>query len=579
LCRGATPRNAACDDHHVRLRPIVFIAALLSTGCFQPELEGRACAEDADCITGWWCAADGCRQRCDADADCPPGRACEGGACVTPPPSDAGPARDAGEPPADAGGGLDAGATDAGIDAGPDADSGPVEVDGGPPLPILDGGTGGGDGGVADGGTLIEPDGGVINPPLDGGVVGVDGGPAAPRLLAVHPSVAGPGDLITLEGEFEGELTVRVTAGIVNMMTVVSVTDTAQHVELTLPNAVTYTDVASGTLRVEGAGGLSEALAFHVPPNDALLDPGTDFGPEPGDPHPHGNSCVVDNDVYLWSGGDTARVDRGMDGLVGPSSFAPLDGTAPADTRGASGLCVGDSLFLIGGVNNGTPSTNVYRMQLKGDAPEWTVDAQLTAGRARARAVVIGSYVYVLGGLVAGSLADEPTDTIERAVIQRDGSLGDFVPLATRLNTARHMHQVSVVAGRVYVLGGDGAQKKVERFGITPSGDLVSPQELPTPVVWPGLRGSASFVYSNKLCTFGGESDTFLPPSSSVYCGVADEPTWDAAFLTTLASGATRAPDPVLLDGRLWLFGGVSDAALGTMHPSEHTRLLPPLMP
>jgi len=66
-------------------------------------------------------------------------------------------------------------------------------------------------------------------------------------------------------------------------------------------------------------------------------------------------------------------------------------------------------------------------------------------------AVVLGDSVYVIGGRNSG----DGIDTVERAVINADGSLKPFTMLANvKLANGRYGHSADVVGNSIYVVGG-----------------------------------------------------------------------------------------------------------------------------
>jgi N-acetylneuraminic acid mutarotase len=79
-------------------------------------------------------------------------------------------------------------------------------------------------------------------------------------------------------------------------------------------------------------------------------------------------------------------------------------------------------------------------------------DVSLTTARRGHASVVIGNYLYIVGGF-----GDSPLNSIERAIIHADGSLGPFSPVPeVSLATARYGHTATVVGSYLYVIGGAG---------------------------------------------------------------------------------------------------------------------------
>src|SRR5690606_14307 len=77
----------------------------------------------------------------------------------------------------------------------------------------------------------------------------------------------------------------------------------------------------------------------------------------------------------------------------------------------------------------------------------------LAIARSNATSAVVKGYLYVLGGDSNGT----PLSSIERAVINADGSLGTFSAVPVALVTPRASHQTMLAGDYLYVLGGYGS--------------------------------------------------------------------------------------------------------------------------
>jgi hypothetical protein len=117
--------------------------------------------------------------------------------------------------------------------------------------------------------------------------------------------------------------------------------------------------------------------------------------------------------------------------------------------------------------------------------------------------VVIGPYLYVIGGGNNGIVQN----TIQRATINADGTLGAFTPMPTTLNTARGAHTATVIGNFLYVIGGtDGTNQlaSVERAPILPGGSLGSFTTLTAAALNTAREGHAVAVVGNRLYVVGG---------------------------------------------------------------------------
>ncbi len=112
-------------------------------------------------------------------------------------------------------------------------------------------------------------------------------------------------------------------------------------------------------------------------------------------------------------------------------------------------------LYAVGGAHgrNGSKLLNsVERAEIKADGTlgDWVLEkSTLNNPRRCAKLAVIGDYIYAFGGY-GGILLD----TLERAQINPDGSLGEWLVITDRMTVARYVHGVERVDDGVYNIGG-----------------------------------------------------------------------------------------------------------------------------
>lgn len=129
--------------------------------------------------------------------------------------------------------------------------------------------------------------------------------------------------------------------------------------------------------------------------------------------------------------------------------------------------------------------------------------AILANPRSNHASLVIGGYLYVLGGVSSsGSL-----NSVERALINADGSLGRFVAVpGVTLATPRQGHTAVRIHDRVYVIGGfgNGSLVSVEYATVAQDGSLGPFTVLPDVGLMTARRNHASAVIGNYLYVIGG---------------------------------------------------------------------------
>lgn len=195
------------------------------------------------------------------------------------------------------------------------------------------------------------------------------------------------------------------------------------------------------------------------------------------------SSVVVGGTLFAIAGsGSTGTLNSiehaaiNSDGTLGP--FMLDSGTALATPRtGHVSVVIGNSLFVIGGTrSDGTKLGSIERAIIQPDGslgPFAGVDAALSIPRSGHTAEVIGNELYILGGDTTGGF---PSSSVERASIGADGSLGTFSPApGVMLSAPRTGHRSAVLGGVLYVLGGSssgGLTASVESAPISTGGSL-----------------------------------------------------------------------------------------------------------
>ncbi len=151
----------------------------------------------------------------------------------------------------------------------------------------------------------------------------------------------------------------------------------------------------------------------------------------------------------------------------GPLMQTPRSGSATVATD--------DVIHVIGGVDgkNFLRSSEYIRVGKRGDLSEWKSGSKLNTERGFFSAVRHKNYVYVVGG-GQGEHGKILLDTVERAEIQPDGTLGKWSIEPFKLNSKRRCTKVAVIGSHLYAFGGFGGilLDSVERAEILPDGSL-----------------------------------------------------------------------------------------------------------
>jgi len=305
-------------------------------------------------------------------------------------------------------------------------------------------------------------------PPLSGGDGGHDGSnggdgplpPGSPMIAAISPAIATVGTTLVLDGTFSDPMTVNFPGGVSATATVFG----THRARVDVPAGAT-----SGPLTASTGSVTTNAVFFRTP----------SFAPG------------LANFRVQFEQTDAARM---------PATLA-------AARSGAGTAVVGQHLYVIGGKNASTYLTTIEHALINADgtlnAFSLVTGTTLVTGRANATTVVLGGYVYVIGG----SNASGPLASVERAQIQSDGTLGAFATVSgVALATARGDAASAIVGDSLYIIGGTGSGKlgSIESAVIDPDGTLeaftTSTQALAMP-----RAGAAAFVAGGHLYVLGGE--------------------------------------------------------------------------
>jgi hypothetical protein len=188
------------------------------------------------------------------------------------------------------------------------------------------------------------------------------------------------------------------------------------------------------------------------------------------------------------------------DGSLGPWQLTSALNT-PRYTAAAA--AADGYLYVMGGGPTVFSAGSSERAQIlpDGSLGPWQLSGNLAVPRYQSAAVVVGGYLYLLGGSpVGGGIIA----SIERAAIMADGSLGPFAETAP-LPVARTTHAAATWGGHVYVLGGavaDATYQSVIYADVLPDGSLGSwnsTSSLTSQRFW-----SAAGIVDGTLYAIGG---------------------------------------------------------------------------
>jgi hypothetical protein len=224
-------------------------------------------------------------------------------------------------------------------------------------------------------------------------------------------------------------------------------------------------------------------------------------------------SVVTQNWWYIiGSSSDNVSVERaqiGSDGSLSTFSVVP-DVQLRTPRLGPASVVIGNVVYVIGGYDpaNGALAT-IERAVINADGTlgPFTLlpDITLPVPVSDATVAVIGDGLYVFGG----RSGDRQLANVQRASIAGDGSLSDFALVGTStLQVPRSRHRTIVLGDAVYQVGGMNIDRNVinsvERATINADGSLTNFSLVPELALKHAREAHIEIVIGNSIYSIGG---------------------------------------------------------------------------
>ena len=255
----------------------------------------------------------------------------------------------------------------------------------------------------------------------------------------------------------------------------------------------------------------------------------------------------------------------GGDGRLGTWQMAP---PMSFERKWTAATSSGNYLYVLGGNNSFLTGDNLSSVEraainIDGTLGIWQPTTPLTIPRSKFAAVATQNFVYVLGGSYNSIFSGVCGNSVERAVITSDGSLGSW-QATTPMIMGRCEHAAFIANGYIYVIGGGIPgmyTTSVERAMINADGSLSAWQ---TASAMTSARGGHTVVATGDyIYAIGGGN----PPTQSSLKNV------ERAFVNSDGSlGLWEAMTPmstrrsevssVSIGGYIYVMGGTT--GLGT---------------
>ena len=244
-----------------------------------------------------------------------------------------------------------------------------------------------------------------------------------------------------------------------------------------------------------------------------------------------------DGTLSVWNKGPELNIERGFFSAIAHNNY----------------------LYAVGGARGSYGKellNSIERAQIKPDGTlgQWVVEKNtLNISRRCVKLAVIGDYIYAFGGF-GGILLD----SIERAQIMPDGSLGEWLVASDPMVKARYIHGVERVGESVYIIGG---HDKETGGGITDvewsrqTDDSFFEPWTPKASLQTARYGLASTSHNGFLYAIGGLSGgAYL--NSIERAQIKGEGVLSPWQYTTPLPSPREGANTVVLNDNIYLLGG-----------------------
>ncbi len=204
-----------------------------------------------------------------------------------------------------------------------------------------------------------------------------------------------------------------------------------------------------------------------------------------------------------------------LGGFALPSSAGQwLDGWRQTETMataraGSAAVAENGSIYVLGGVDgvDFLPTVEWTRIKPDGSVEPWRLGPSMQTARGFFAAVAVNGWLYAVGG-GNGPHGKHLLASVERAKIQSNGALGPWQTESQTLSRPRRCAKVEVLDGYLYAIGGfDGnLLDSVERARILLDGSLGPWQVEPGRLTMPRYIHSAERI-DGALYVVGGHNE------------------------------------------------------------------------
>jgi N-acetylneuraminic acid mutarotase len=265
-------------------------------------------------------------------------------------------------------------------------------------------------------------------------------------------------------------------------------------------------------------------------------------------------AAEVVEDTVLLVGGESGSAELPVQAYSPTADTWAVRRPMPVAHLHAAAASMNGRIYLFGHAALGGDSARVSEYDPAADA--WTPRAPMPVGRFLAAAAAVGGRIYVIAGVVNGRAG-----AVESDLVSEYDPGADAWVAKQPMPTARHGAAVSVLSGRIYVLGGttlyDPATPLQTVEAYDPATDTWTSRK-PMPI---GRDGAVAGSVGGRIYVAGGGNVGSLrathayDPERDTWEGKMPMPSW------------RDEPAAAVYADRLIVFGGATDA--GPSHDVE----------
>lgn len=278
-----------------------------------------------------------------------------------------------------------------------------------------------------------------------------------------------------------------------------------------------------------------------------------------------GFSVAIDGDTALVGGSDYDNGAPGSAYLYKFSSEWQVISTLSEPLFALAAASAGNNVYVLGGTTH-TSCANIGQQTVEravvnenGSFGPWTATTAMLIPRSNHAAVTVGGRLYAFGG-VNNCMLSDTTNSVEWAPVNTDGSLGAW-QITSSMTTSRFQFGAVAVNGYLYAIGGAGTNptplSTVERATINPDGSLGPWQSTSALVTARSYLAVA--VWGNYIYALGGSEDGISILNSVERAEVQLDGSLGPWQLVTSMTNPRTGLEAVALDGYLYALGGQAD--------------------